>query len=111
MLKVLRAYRKIDEKMDAISEERDRVSQALEHQESRVIRLLRENYPGRAVICGGKAHVMVDGSLYVMDVIDLDSGTDVAEMPDLTFRSVNPMFNPFDVEDCDLSVVSDGAAS
>lgn len=112
--KAIEAYHKIDETKESVSRSFNRVQRSLDRQESRVMRLIRQNYPDQVVIADGKAHVLIDGALYVMDIVDLDNATCMSEIAGLEYRTVNPSLNPFDllgIENEHESVISDGAAS
>lgn len=112
--KAIKVYHQLDKAKESVSRSFNRVERALDRQESRVIKLIRRNYPDHAVISNGKAHVLIDGSLYVLDILDLENGDCMRDICDLEYRSINPVFDPFDLSDAgeDVStVINDGEVS
>ena len=110
----IKSLHKIETTKERLSRVFNRVDRSLDRQETKVIRLLQRDYEDCAVISDGKAHVMIDGSLYVLDVVDLDAVEVESQVESLEYRSVNAFFDPVEVLEAIAeheSVVSDGAAS
>lgn len=107
-------HRRIDESCEAIAESWERNTRLRDREESRLMRVLRETYPGKTVLSGGKAYSLIEDELHVHDVVDLDEIEDVEEFMNppsgrRCYQTCNPDWNPGDL--WDHAVISDGEVS